>query len=372
MNEEILTEFIEEARDHLQSANSHLLALENDFSRSDELNGLLRSLHSIKGNAGFLDLNDIYGLLHKAENILQTVREDNCAHCTPGLVDALFKVLDALETMIDQVERQGSDRIGGLDLLVHQLEQIETVLDRMNVEKASAEVEASLAADEPEEPVSVRPEPADDGTAEAGPAAPDHYEGFEGLLETLTQAAGKGPGDPALDRFFEMLDRVQVGMKSVAGPNTRLALEIMDDFMAEFQSRDGFADRAGWMLLEKLVRNLTAWMAVEESKAPGPILMKLAQDDLRGEGHALEARVAGLSGRGPISLIVDLRSIQVLRSREVGNLVAVLKKVPDRSRIGLVLDPGGQGGLIRVLKILGLDKVFQFFDDEVQAVTALN
>ena len=87
MSNEILDEFIEDAREHLQAAGQHVLALEKDTGQSDELNGLLRRLHSIKGNSGFLDLRHLYSLLHKAENVLQIVREMHHIHWPPGLVE---------------------------------------------------------------------------------------------------------------------------------------------------------------------------------------------------------------------------------------------------------------------------------------------
>ena len=74
MPNDILAEFIDDAKDHLQAANNHLLSLERDQTDCDHLNGLLRRLHTVKGNAGFLDQKNLYLLLHKAENLLQVLR----------------------------------------------------------------------------------------------------------------------------------------------------------------------------------------------------------------------------------------------------------------------------------------------------------
>ena len=128
MPSEIMAEFIEDAREHLQAAGQHLLALERDHSNLDELNGLLRRIHTIKGNAGFLNLNAMYALLHLTENILQTAREQSCQNCSEDMVDVQLKILDITEAMLDSLEAGGTDSLEGVDGLIYDLNQLESNL----------------------------------------------------------------------------------------------------------------------------------------------------------------------------------------------------------------------------------------------------
>jgi len=124
MTEEILIEFIINARDHLERANEHLLALENDPRALDRLDGLLRDLHSIKGNAGFLNLEEIFEVTHSAENILQDLRQKKEAP-TAETIELLFNSLDLLELMVSEVESGGPEDTPGTKRLMERLNMLD-------------------------------------------------------------------------------------------------------------------------------------------------------------------------------------------------------------------------------------------------------
>ena len=104
MSQDILSEFMVDACDHIERANEHLLALQKNPGQTDHLNGLLRVLHTVKGNAGFLELKQIFELIHKAENTLQSLRQ---AGITPfgDIIDLFFNVLDSLELMVEELAK---------------------------------------------------------------------------------------------------------------------------------------------------------------------------------------------------------------------------------------------------------------------------
>ncbi len=77
MDQEVLIDFIAEAREHLETIEPNLLELEknpDDLSLIDEI---FRPMHSLKGASGFLNLNKMNKLAHKAENILDEMRKGN-------------------------------------------------------------------------------------------------------------------------------------------------------------------------------------------------------------------------------------------------------------------------------------------------------
>lgn len=61
MDDELLTDFIQEARDHLGDIESQLLKIEvlGDEFDDELVNTVFRAIHSIKGAAGFLGLSTI-------------------------------------------------------------------------------------------------------------------------------------------------------------------------------------------------------------------------------------------------------------------------------------------------------------------------
>ncbi|HZJ83559.1 MAG TPA: chemotaxis protein CheA [Clostridia bacterium] len=101
-NEEFIQEFVEEARLHIQQVESNLLGLANNYQDDELINELFRSVHSIKGTAGFFGLDNIVGLSHSMESLFGDVRNkriqlDNLS------IDALLSANDYLKDMVDHV-----------------------------------------------------------------------------------------------------------------------------------------------------------------------------------------------------------------------------------------------------------------------------
>lgn len=70
---EILSEFIAEATDHLNAVEGILLERDLDFS-SEDIDTLFRGVHSLKGTSGYFNLLEINESSHLLENILDEVR----------------------------------------------------------------------------------------------------------------------------------------------------------------------------------------------------------------------------------------------------------------------------------------------------------
>ena len=51
---EIFLEFLSEIHDHLEDSESNVLSIEDDACDYETINAISRSIHSIKGSAGFL------------------------------------------------------------------------------------------------------------------------------------------------------------------------------------------------------------------------------------------------------------------------------------------------------------------------------
>jgi len=75
-DQEILGDFVDEAREHLATISDGLLQMETDASDPEVVNSVFRALHTIKGVSSFIGLSDINELSHAGENVLDNVREE--------------------------------------------------------------------------------------------------------------------------------------------------------------------------------------------------------------------------------------------------------------------------------------------------------
>ncbi|MDQ7031377.1 MAG: chemotaxis protein CheW [Desulfonauticus sp.] len=105
LDDETLQMYVEEAKEHLESIESDLLAIEQMGEDIDEelVNKVFRAAHSIKGGAGFLGLNTIKELAHKIENVLDMMRNRELVP-NPEIVNILLLAFDRLAELIDNVE----------------------------------------------------------------------------------------------------------------------------------------------------------------------------------------------------------------------------------------------------------------------------
>ncbi len=106
LDPEILVDFFIEAKEHLETIEPNLLELEKAPENLGLLNEIFRPMHSLKGASGFLGLNKINGLAHKAENILDELRQGSMK-VTGSIMDLILSATDALRTMVDNLEQSG-------------------------------------------------------------------------------------------------------------------------------------------------------------------------------------------------------------------------------------------------------------------------
>lgn len=108
MDPELFSDFIIEAKEHLETIEPNLLELEKVPGNIDLLNDIFRPMHSLKGASGFLGLNRINRLAHKAENILDELRKGSMV-ITSEIMDVILLATDALRQMIDNLEVTSSE-----------------------------------------------------------------------------------------------------------------------------------------------------------------------------------------------------------------------------------------------------------------------
>ncbi|WP_168122234.1 chemotaxis protein CheA [Paenibacillus sp. HB172176] len=104
-----LSMFIDESNDHLQSLNENLLKLENSPEDISIVQTIFRSAHTLKGMSATMGFEDLASLTHEMENVLDLVRNDKLK-MDSFIFDTLFKGLDALEAMVQDIIGGGTGK----------------------------------------------------------------------------------------------------------------------------------------------------------------------------------------------------------------------------------------------------------------------
>ncbi|MBV4490579.1 chemotaxis protein CheA [Pseudomonas oryzicola] len=288
-DEEILQDFLVEAGEILEQLSEQLVELESRPDDADLLNAIFRGFHTVKGGAGFLQLNELVECCHIAENVFDILRKGE-RRVDAELMDVVLEALDTVNSMFGQVRERSEVTPATPELLA--------ALSRLAEPGAAQEAQAPAAA-APEPVVEVAAEEQDITDSE-----------FEQLLDSLdavkAQAAAdeqlqgetvSGEGDEITDAEFEsLLDQLhgkgqfsaELAVPPVASAPEAASDEITD---AEFES-----------LLDQLHGKGTFQAdALPAAKASAPAAAEPGTSADEISEHEFEALLDQLHGKGKFS-----------------------------------------------------------------------
>ena len=99
---EILSDFVSEAFENLDTIEIRLIDLEQDPVNAGIINDIFRPFHTIKGVSGFLSLTKINKLAHATENLLDGARSGDFI-INRVAIDAVLESVDILKMLIGRV-----------------------------------------------------------------------------------------------------------------------------------------------------------------------------------------------------------------------------------------------------------------------------
>ncbi|MCA9281501.1 MAG: chemotaxis protein CheA [Phycisphaeraceae bacterium] len=102
-DDDMVAEFLVEAREHLDAAEAAVLELENNPGDLELINTIFRAFHTIKGVAGFMNFKPIVETAHSAEYLLDAARSGDVT-LTPTNLDLILRAADMLASLIGAVE----------------------------------------------------------------------------------------------------------------------------------------------------------------------------------------------------------------------------------------------------------------------------
>jgi len=120
INPETLDHFLAEANELIRDSEHVLLQWTKKPDDTELVEQLFRNIHSIKGNCGFLALDDLERLTHAMENVLTATKTD-LPLSRAKIAETLLGQLDHLKSALEAIARGGDSRIEGVGLLVKEL-----------------------------------------------------------------------------------------------------------------------------------------------------------------------------------------------------------------------------------------------------------
>jgi len=190
-DEEILQDFLVEAGEILELLSEQLVELESRPDDMNLLNAIFRGFHTVKGGAGFLQLNELVECCHIAENVFDILRKGE-RRVDSELMDVVLEALDAVNSMFSEVRERTALTPATPELLA--------ALSRL-AEPAGAEEVAPV-----EVPAEAEPEPEPVVEQAAGDITDNEFEQLLGALdEAPAQAPSTASSDEITDDEFESL-----------------------------------------------------------------------------------------------------------------------------------------------------------------------
>ncbi|MBV4475722.1 chemotaxis protein CheA [Pseudomonas botevensis] len=295
-DEEILQDFLVEAGEILEQLSEQLVELESRPDDADLLNAIFRGFHTVKGGAGFLQLNELVECCHIAENVFDILRKGE-RRVDAELMDVVLEALDSVNSMFGEVrdrspitaatpellaalsrlaEPQSADEAVASPVaeMIEELvvedaasgditdNEFEQLLDSLSAVKAEAEAPAAVAA-----PVQSADEAASDEITDAE---------FESLLDQL-----HGKGQFAADAVAPV---AAAPAAPAAGDSSDITDDEFEALLDQLHGKGNFAVEA----LES---------AIASAPAPAAPAAAAAGSDLITD-HEFESLLDELHGKG--------------------------------------------------------------------------
>jgi two-component system chemotaxis sensor kinase CheA len=121
---DILHEFSNEAREHLDNIEQGVLVLEDQPDDAEMLSSIFRAFHTFKGASGFLRLMPVNRLSHELENLLDLARSGKLV-LNPFVIDLILEGRDVLKKFTDELQLQlsGEKPVEPIHVAVNKLVQ---------------------------------------------------------------------------------------------------------------------------------------------------------------------------------------------------------------------------------------------------------
>jgi len=106
--ETIWAQYAVETEEHIESIESLLVKADSESLNAEEVSGLFRAFHSLKGLSRVMELGALESVAHRCEDLLGLVREGTAA-LDKNTVDLLLRSLDAIKVLCEKAVAERAD-----------------------------------------------------------------------------------------------------------------------------------------------------------------------------------------------------------------------------------------------------------------------
>ncbi|MBF0421269.1 MAG: chemotaxis protein CheA [Magnetococcales bacterium] len=119
----LMEEFFSENRESLDRIEQGLLKLESNPGYKELINAVFRDMHTVKGNCRMMGFPRLEELTHRAETLLDLMRDDLLL-MTQEISSLLLKVLDQVRQTLQEIARSGSEGDADFSVLMLKLDNL--------------------------------------------------------------------------------------------------------------------------------------------------------------------------------------------------------------------------------------------------------
>ncbi|MFH7030128.1 MAG: chemotaxis protein CheW [Heteroscytonema crispum UTEX LB 1556] len=116
--------FLVESYENLNEIERDIIDLEKAPAGSEILVRIYRTLHTIKGNCGFLPFSKLESVAHAGENLLGCLRDRKLV-VNPEIANALLQTVDSIRQMLNNIEAGGNEGDRDYSTLINTLQQLQ-------------------------------------------------------------------------------------------------------------------------------------------------------------------------------------------------------------------------------------------------------
>ncbi|MEH2326946.1 MAG: chemotaxis protein CheA [Nostoc sp.] len=128
--------FLVESYENLNQIEGDIIELEKASGNGEALVRIYRSLHTLKGNCGFLPFPNLESLAHAGENLLSCLRDRQLA-ITPEIISILLQTVDSIGQILSQIQATKHDGDRNYSALIVALTQLSETKQTPKVSQSS-------------------------------------------------------------------------------------------------------------------------------------------------------------------------------------------------------------------------------------------
>src|SRR5262249_51000681 len=119
-DQEVVREFLLESHENLDQLDRAFVELEKNPQDLENIAGIFRTMHTIKGATGFLGFPNLERVAHHCATVLSLMRDGTLSLDTE-ITSALLHAVDVTRHMLDEIEATGADGTETYPELIEQL-----------------------------------------------------------------------------------------------------------------------------------------------------------------------------------------------------------------------------------------------------------